>query len=281
VDPGSVIARLGGVARTRELEAHGCTRRAITAAVVCGDVVRLRVGWFGLPSLAAPVIQAHRAGGAPACATVASIHGLWMLHQPGLHIEVSRGGTRALAPPGVTVHWVPDCQRSPRQGQELGAALRTMTACLPELDAVCAIDSALNRGLVRLDELRHGASPACLRVLDRCDGRAESGTESVFRVRAEDAGFRFATQVALPGSRADFLFGDRLIVEVDGSEHHAGREAFVADRERDAWHAALGFRVVRLTYGQVVHRWHEVESLLRLMLARGEHRARERIRNHG
>ena len=117
------------------------------------------------------------------------------------------------------------------------------------------------------------------RILRLCDGSAESGVETIFRLRASESGFRFRTQVRLTGSRVDFLFGDRLIVEVDGSEHHAGHDAFVSDRERDAWHAASGYYVVRLTYDQVVHRWHEVESLLRILHARGEHRSRSRIRN--
>jgi very-short-patch-repair endonuclease len=68
------------------------------------------------------------------------------------------------------------------------------------------------------------------------------------------------------------------MVEVDGSEFHSGHAAFLADRERDAWHAAIGFRVVRLTYAQVVHRWHEVHDLLRLLHRRGEHLDRAGIR---
>ena len=95
------------------------------------------------------------------------------------------------------------------------------------------------------------------------------------------AGYRFRTQVVIPGGRVDFLFGDRLVVEVDGSEFHSGHDAFVADRERDAWHTAIGYGVVRFTYGQVVHRWEEVESVLRLLHARGEHLARARMRTSG
>lgn len=79
----------------------------------------------------------------------------------------------------------------------------------------------------------------------------------------------------------DFLFGDRLIVEVDGSEFHSGHAAFVSDRERDAWHTAIGFKVVRLTYEQVVHRWEEVESLLRMLHARRAHLHASRFRKSG
>jgi very-short-patch-repair endonuclease len=68
---------------------------------------------------------------------------------------------------------------------------------------------------------------------------------------------------------------------VDGAEHHAGTDAFRRDRERDAWHAALGYRPMRFTYDQVVNRWAEVESVLRLLLQRGEHLDRSRIRRSG
>lgn len=158
-------------------------------------------------------------------------------------------------------------------------ALDEVANCLPRLDAVCVIDSALHSGMVSIGDLRSRATGRSAKLLARCSASAESGTESVFRVRALDAGFSVRSQVELPGSRVDFLFGERLIVEVDGSEHHAGPEAFRSDRERDAWHAALGYYVVRLTYAQVVSRWHEVESLLYLLHGRGEHLWPARMRN--
>jgi very-short-patch-repair endonuclease len=145
-----------------------------------------------------------------------------------------------------------------------------MATCLPALEVLCSVDSALNRELVTLPQLRRLPGERWHRILDQADERAESGTETIFRFRARAAGYRPRTQVPVPGARIDFLLGERLVVEVDGSEFHSGREEFLRDRERDAWLAALGFYVVRLTYAQVVHRWHEVESLLRILHARGE-----------
>jgi very-short-patch-repair endonuclease len=294
MDVSTVVDRLGGIARTRELREQGCTRASIAAAVHRGRIIRLRIGWFGVPSLPDPVIRAHRVGGPPACATVAAWRGLWMLNDPILHVEVAEhdsrfrdqdDATRAVpvrARDDVVLHWVSDGMRSPRGGQPLVTALQHMATCVPQLDAICAIDSALQRGLVQLDALRAGAGPSVRRLLEHCDRSAESGVESIFRVRAIAAGFTMRTQQKLPGGgRVDFLFGDRLVIEVDGSEHHSGHEAFVSDRERDAWHAAIGYRVVRLTYEQVVHRWHEVESLLWLLHAHGEQFWPTRIRRSG
>ncbi|MEO8263251.1 MAG: DUF559 domain-containing protein [Pseudolysinimonas sp.] len=211
------------------------------------------------------------------------MHGLWMLTQPSLHVEAIRGDSRFRTPENpelaipmtqrddVVLHWVRPEDRSPRLGQRLPVALRHMATCVPPFDAICAIDSALHRGLVSRPDLDAGADHATVRILSLCDGSAESGVESVFRVRARLAGFVFRTQVEMPAGRVDFVIGDRLIVEVDGSEHHSGRAAFIADRERDAIHVALGYKVVRFTYSQVITRWHEVESVLTLLHARGQH----------
>lgn len=277
MDPAVVAARAGGIIRTGELRSQGCTPAQLARAIERGELQRLRIGWLGLPGLSPDVVAAHRAGGRPACATVASAHGLWMLSDPGLHVEVPRHtGLAAVRDrqPGTTVHWAGTSQLEPRGGQLLEEALALMASCLPALEALCSVDSALNRELVTLPQLRRLPGERWHRVLDQADERAESGTETIFRIRARAAGYRLRTQVPVPGGRIDFLLGERLVVETDGSEFHSGHEAFLRDRERDAWLAALGYYVVRLTYAQVVHRWHEVDSLLRILHARGEHRAR-------
>lgn len=290
MDVARAVELIGGIARTRELRALGCTPHAIAGAVHNGNVIRIRIGWFGSTSLPSATLRAHRVGGVPACATVAETHGLWMLHPPVLHIEVGQADSRfraqedsartvpARSRDDVVLHWSPLAARSGRHGQKPLVAMRHVAMCLPELEAVCILDSAANRGLVRLDGVATGVSAATRALLALCDPRAESGVETIFRLRARAVGLTFTTQVELPGCRVDFLFGDRLVVEVDGTEFHAGHEAFVADRDRDAWLKALGYYVVRLTYAQVVHRWHEVESLLRLIIARGDHLWPARIR---
>jgi very-short-patch-repair endonuclease len=55
------------------------------------------------------------------------------------------------------------------------------------------------------------------------------------------------------GYEVDLLWPDqRLIVEVDGFAYHAGRRAFERDRARDARLTASGYRVLRVTYRQIV-----------------------------
>jgi very-short-patch-repair endonuclease len=51
----------------------------------------------------------------------------------------------------------------------------------------------------------------------------------------------------------DFLWREhRLVVEIDGYAHHSDRESFEADRARDAWLAAQGHTVIRVTWRQLV-----------------------------
>ena len=59
---------------------------------------------------------------------------------------------------------------------------------------------------------------------------------------------------------------DRLIVELDGYAGHGRRTAFEDDRARDRSLAAMGWRVVRLTWRQVHHRGRAVAADLRAML---------------
>jgi very-short-patch-repair endonuclease len=63
------------------------------------------------------------------------------------------------------------------------------------------------------------------------------------------------TNVRIDGLEVDFLWRDaRLIVEVDGFAFHSSRTAFERDRARDAVLAAAGYRVIRVTWRQIVNR---------------------------
>jgi hypothetical protein len=69
------------------------------------------------------------------------------------------------------------------------------------------------------------------------------------------------------GYEVDFLWRSRgLIVETDGGAHHGTRRAFEDDRAKDARLTALGYRIVRFTYRQLVYdRDVVVATLLRLL----------------
>jgi very-short-patch-repair endonuclease len=61
------------------------------------------------------------------------------------------------------------------------------------------------------------------------------------------------TNVRLAGYEVDFLWAaEKLVVEVDGYAWHSSAGAFARDRRRDATLTAAGFRVVRVTWTDIV-----------------------------
>ena len=74
--------------------------------------------------------------------------------------------------------------------------------------------------------------------------------------------------VRVEGSEVDFFWrAERLVVETDGHETHGTRAAFERDRAKDARLTALGYRVVRFTYRQLVYDRPLVVATLRALLA--------------
>jgi very-short-patch-repair endonuclease len=69
-----------------------------------------------------------------------------------------------------------------------------------------------------------------------------------------------ALNARVAGYEVDFLWrAERLVVEVDGFAFHSSASAFERDRRRDAALTAAGFRVLRVTWRQIVK---EPESLI-------------------
>ena len=86
-------------------------------------------------------------------------------------------------------------------------------------------------------------------------------------------GLRIRQQVYLAGRPVDVLIGDRLVLQIDGYEHHSSSAQRSADIAHDAELRLRGYTVVRVSYRQVVHEWHAVERMLRRAVAAGLHLA--------
>ncbi len=77
------------------------------------------------------------------------------------------------------------------------------------------------------------------------------------------------TQQVIGAHTVDFLWPDvGLVVETDGFEDHGTRSRFEADRARDAWLTARGYRVARFTWRQLYHEPKVVVKTLRALLAK-------------
>jgi len=66
----------------------------------------------------------------------------------------------------------------------------------------------------------------------------------------------------------DVLFrGIRLVIEIDGREHHIGKDVFEADRWRQNLLVLDGWCVLRFTWAMLVERPDEVVAMIRSALA--------------
>jgi very-short-patch-repair endonuclease len=154
-------------------------------------------------------------------------------------------------------------------GVFVSSPARTVLDCavlLPLAAAVCVVDAALQRELVRADVLaaglstrrRHPHSRRLAEVLRLADGRAESPGETLTRLLLLPVLPGLEPQVRLRDRGrivARFDLADpslRLAVEHDGRRGHEGRAA--DDQRRDAVSSRLGWTTERVTWFDVRRR---------------------------
>jgi very-short-patch-repair endonuclease len=154
-------------------------------------------------------------------------------------------------------------------------ALYQVAECASMEDFIVCADSALHQKKVDHRTLtgllcRLPASFGDARML--WDARAESGIESMARLRLRAAGIPVRVQVAIPTlGRVDLLVGRRLVVELDGKEFHTGEERFESDRRRDLDLAIRGYSVLRFSYQQVLNEWPSCLAAIRAHMERRVH----------
>ncbi|MDR5701029.1 type IV toxin-antitoxin system AbiEi family antitoxin domain-containing protein [Agromyces aerolatus] len=265
------------IARTAELASAGIGQHALRHAVREGTVLRLRQGVYALPGVGEEARLAACHGGMLACVSAARAVGLWVLDDDRLHIAV---GTRD------RTHPHPGCRcRTHRVARATLGARTTVRRALiqiyrcrgPEAFFV-SLESALRQGRVSrtgLAAIRTALPGAGTQLVDlaRCD--ADSGLESLMRLRLLGHGISLAAQVEIPGvGRVDFVLGDRLILEVDGRGNHDGPSMRHKDLVRDAAAAALGFDTLRFDYAMVVHDWPSVLAAILAKVDAGLHMSR-------
>ncbi|GEK79459.1 endonuclease domain-containing protein [Agrococcus baldri] len=268
-------AHVGVLSRSQILTAGG-TDREIRLAVAAGTIRRLRAGWYAWPTAEPDVVRAIAAGGVVSCVTALAVLGVWVPADGRVHLRRSR----RLRGPGVAAG-LSACDLSHRRSARTTSAvdgvldaLAAAAGCLASDMLTVVIDSVLHLGLATRDELEQlwaHAPRAVRRALDAADGTAESGTETLVRLRLLRLGLSVEPQVWIGRKRVDFLLGERLIIEVDSRAWHLDAQAYERDRERDRQLAALGYHVIRLTYSQVLDDWASVEADILAIVSRGDH----------
>lgn len=275
MEMGDLFRTFLGVLTTAQLVQAGVSRAGLARALEQGRVERVRRGWIGWqPHPAARA--AVEAGGCVSCMTALAHHGAWLPRGVGPHVRLAKAardrrarGSRGCRPFGAA----PPVAAAV---DDLETAFRCALRCADREQLVAIADSLLHRGLASLAELRAwaaGAPDARRRWLDLLDDRAESGTESMVRLRLRPLGISLRVQVQVwRGRRVDLLIGDRLIIECDSVEHHTDLAAYQRDRRYDRRHVAEGYLVLRLTWQQVHDEWPEIEQQILAIVRRGGHR---------
>jgi very-short-patch-repair endonuclease len=281
----SDILSLGGLAPAHALLRRGWTYRSLSYATRHGWVTRVRQGWYAVNDTDAVLASAWRVGGLASCVTGAASHSLWVPPDDRLHVVAPPNHARMRTPgdmrvrladapdESVVVHWRFAAAHDRFRAAPLECVIDLAACHAPEW-VLGALDSGLRRRVLTRTDLRtlRGRLPASwASVIELADARSESFPESVLRCRLAAAGLPFRIQAWIDDMRVDFLLG-KLVVEVDGREHHSEPAAFERDRVRDARLSIRGYRVLHFSYAQVVYRPEEVLASIRAAMARGDHR---------
>lgn len=254
MDPVIETRRRGGVARTADLRAAGCTRYAISSAVRRGALVAPRRGIVAVADLPDGAHAALSIGGALTCASALSALGLPSLEpSPTLHVAVPRDFSGA-RPGHVRLHYtesVPAGATVP-----IATVLDHLGTCTSPVAQLVAVDAALHNGRLTLRQVEAFTStPASRRrwLVSSADPRAESPLETVARVALVEGGLKVQPQAYIDGvGRVDLLVEDRLVIELDGRATHDSLESFRRDRARDRELIVRGYGVLRYAYPDVV-----------------------------
>lgn len=258
-----ILQRTGGSARYADLAGLTSTR-SIRTALERGEIDRVAMGVYALPTAPSDLTVALANGGVLARQSAALHHGLEVVTRPLVpHVLISRTQrrretelscvlhrTKADLPERVTapLQTVIDCARHLPFGEALAVADSAL--CLKKVDPVALADAA------RAD--RRAGSAAVLRVAAAADARAESALESMLRARVIDAGFTgFIPQYRISDqsffARVDladpFL---RIVLEADSFAHHSSRDELRKDCRRYVGLAIRGWMLLRYSWEDVI-----------------------------
>lgn len=263
----------GGAMRTAELHQRGHSEYVLARAVRQRRVQRPRRGWIAVNDLDVEALTALRHGAVLGCASLAVRLRLWVQQPPTVpHLAMRSCGSHGPPADSARLHWAKPVQpRAPKIYLDSVPNMLQLVAHCQEFEPAVAIwDSALNKRLIDLPSLQKlELSAASQRVLACCDPYAESGLESLFRVRLRWLQVPIRSQIWLCGHRVDFLLGAKLVVQLDGKQHNAQRSA---DYRHDVELQLHGYHVLRFDYAQIVHEWPAVQERVQLAVAVGLHR---------
>ncbi|GAA3928571.1 type IV toxin-antitoxin system AbiEi family antitoxin domain-containing protein [Microbacterium soli] len=260
------ITRLGGLARGDHLQQLGFTRTQLSRLVARGQIERIRHGVFAVGSLDDDTRTALAHGGALCCASVLQRRHVWLLVSPAApHVWLGHRGRPLPHPQCACVsHYFRGPVPFGRTGIE--TALVQYRSCCGDEAFFAAFESAWRSGLLtRAARARiRSRLPGTARwLVDLARPDADSGLESLLRLRLHILGIHLACQVEIRGvGRVDFVIDGHLILEADGKINHDGVTMRHKDLVRDAAASRLGYETLRFDYAQIIHDWPTVQAAI-------------------
>jgi very-short-patch-repair endonuclease len=262
----TLAARQCGVVTTAQLAGAGLGERAVAHRVACGWLRRLHRGVYQVGPIAAQYAREMAAvlatGGVLSHHSAAAIWGFRPPHDGDVHVTTTQ---TARSREGLRVHRSASLNAAVHSGLPLTTPARTLhdlAPLLPRHELDRAVEEAEIRKLVRRDELRPGLRGTAEPRFTRSEGERRL----LKLVRAAKLPVP-VTNTKIAGWEVDAIWPRyKVIVEVDGYAYHGNRAAFERDRRKDAALVAAGYRVVRITWRQMVDEPHAVVALLARLL---------------
>ncbi len=270
-DPVFVLAHLDGIARGTQLKAFGCSRSAVRAAIRAGRVLQVRQGVFAAQDANPLIVQAADHGGALTGGAALTARGIWtMTNATELHVWMGLGGRVHHLDCSCVSHFTPG-----RMSLGLAPVDIALVHAYVRHGAeffFAAFESAWNTRSISAAGRANvrAALPSYARwLVDLARPDAESGLESIVRLRLHLAGIAVRVQVVIDGvGRVDLVIEERIILEADGKGNHEGARQRHRDLHRDAMASLLGYETLRFDYAMILHEWDIVLLAIRAALAR-------------
>jgi hypothetical protein len=278
------LSSRGSLMRINDLVTLGHSRSEIVAAITRGEIVRVCNGWVATLQADRDAILAIASGGKLTSSSALSSRGIWDGCDRRIHIAIPPNTPRkfrVLRTPvqsfrpmqhprvGLVRHWTSERAPDGREPTWRVSVIDALAASSRHLSAdqfIACVDSALHTNQMSpagLPILRAALSARTRPLLDLIDVRAESGLESLARVRLARVFSNIQVQFPIAGiaatsgvGRVDLLLDGWLALELDGDEWHDPKR----DRSRDAVLVRQGFRCQRFGYEQVLNEWPETEA---------------------
>lgn len=279
---------------SQQLHSAGVGPDAIRVRAARGRLHRMHRGVYlvghPIPLPGAREFAALLACGQDAVVSHRSAAGLWEIASArDREVEVTVARRNCRGRDGIRVHRVAELDhqdRRTKRGIAVTSPARTLldyaaTASEDELERAVAQAYAL--GLVREPQIKaalargpHRRGSGRLRAAIQ-DGHRPAHTRSELERRM--LRLLRAARLALPsanlplaGFEVDFLWpAQRLVVEVDGYRFHGHRAAFERDRRKDLALAGAGYRVIRITWRQLVDEPFAVVATIARILGQAGH----------